>query len=68
MAQFVTYKTFYFDEVHARCPEDSRHCVVIVKYTPNLQDDSDANFNEHAGRMISLERDCDKVRNYESEK
>ena len=45
-----------------RCPADSSYCVTLVQYTPNLQDDSDANYNDHAGRMIKMERGCDKVR------
>ena len=36
--------------------------MTLVQYTPNLQDDSDANNNDHAGRMIMMERGCDKVR------
>ena len=44
-----------------RCPSNSTHCVTLTQYTPNLQDDSDANFNDHAGKMIKMERGCDKV-------
>ena len=44
-----------------RCSEDSTHCVTVVQYTPNLQDDSDANFDDQAGRMIRIERGCDQV-------
>ena len=36
--------------------------MTLTQYTPNLQDDSDANFNDHAGKMIKMERGCDKVR------
>jgi len=43
-----------------RCPDDSMYCVTIKQYTPNLQDDSDANYNDQAGRRIKLERGCDK--------
>ena len=45
-----------------RCPADYSYCVTLVQYTPNLQDDSDANYNDHAGRRIMMERGCDKVR------
>ena len=46
----------------SRCPPAFSHCVTLVQYTPNLQDDSDANFNDQAGRMIKMERGCEKVR------
>ena len=45
----------------SRCPGESSHCVTIVRYTPNLQDDSDANYDDQAGRMIKMERGCSKV-------
>ena len=45
-----------------RCPEDSRFCVTATYRYPNLQDDSDANYNDRAGRLIKLERGCEKVK------
>jgi len=45
------------------CPEGSQFCVVIKRYNPNLQDDSDANSDENAGRVISMEKACDKTNN-----
>ena len=50
-----------YSSITYRCSEESSHCVVVVQYTPNLQDDSDANYNDQAGRMISMERGCDQV-------
>ena len=32
-----------------------------VQYTPNLQDDSDANNNDSAGRRLKMEKACEKV-------
>ena len=32
-----------------------------VQYTANLQDDSDANNNDSAGRMLKMEKACEKV-------
>ena len=37
------------------------YCVTIRQYTPNLQDDSDANNNDSAGRMLKMEKACEKV-------
>ena len=45
-----------------RCPDDSNFCVTITYRFPNLQDDSDANYDDHAGRLIKLERSCEKVK------
>ena len=35
--------------------------MTVVQYTPNLQDDSDANHDDQAGRMISMGRGCEQV-------
>ena len=35
--------------------------MTIRQYTPNLQDDSDANYNDQAGSRIKLEKGCEKV-------
>ena len=40
--------------------------MTVKQYTPNLQDDSDANYNDNAGRRIKLERGCDKVTDRQS--
>ena len=66
-----------YNEGLFRCPKGSFFCATIVQYTPNLQvgwtkpgrffrifcyqDDSDANYNDDAGRVIRLDKTCEKV-------
>ena len=38
-----------------------QYCVVQCSTSPNLQDDSDANNNDSAGRMLKMEKACEKV-------
>ena len=38
-----------------------QYCAVQCSTSPNLQDDSDANNNDSAGRMLKMEKACEKV-------
>ncbi|XP_023345466.1 uncharacterized protein LOC111714561 [Eurytemora carolleeae] len=43
------------------CGSEDKFCSIVKTYVPNLQDDSDANTNDQAGKLISLLRTCSKV-------
>ena len=54
----VLYQGGQTTDLCCRCGAESSYCVTVVQYTPNLQDDSDANSDDQAGRMIRMERGC----------
>lgn len=44
-----------------QCSEEDITCLTLKHYTQNLQDDADANVNDHAGKRVKLERSCSEV-------
>jgi len=43
------------------CSDEDITCLTLKHYTQNLQDDADANVNDHAGKRVKLERSCSEV-------
>jgi len=44
-----------------QCSPEDTTCLTLKHYTQNLQDDSDANVNDDAGKRVKLERTCSEV-------